>query len=93
MSTFGGVRILPVGDLYQLTPERQTPVFTVVKDRYARLYNLGSLWVDEFKMIEIMRQKGDSEFCTLLCRVRTATHSKDDEAVLKSMEITADMPY
>ena len=41
---------------------------------------------------EIMRQKDDSKFCALLCRIRTATHTKDDEAVLKSREITANMP-
>ena len=60
----------------------------MTKDSYASLYKSGSLWVDEFKMIEIMRQKGDSEFCELLCRIRTATHT----AILKGREITPDMP-
>ena len=49
VSTFGGVSILAVGDQYQLPPVCQTHVFTVVKDSYARLYNSGSLWVDEFR--------------------------------------------
>ncbi len=93
-SSFGGVSILAVGDLFQLPPVCQTPVFSVVRDSYAKLYNSGSLWIDEFKMIEldeIMRQKGDSEFCELLCRVRTATHTDDDIVVLKSREIDPDM--
>ena len=49
-----------------------------VSDSYAKLYRSGSLWVDEFQMIEldeIMRQRGDSEFCELLCRIRTADHT------------------
>ena len=49
----------------------------MVNDSYAKPYNSGSLWLDEFQMIEldeIMRQKGDSVFCELLCRIRTATH-------------------
>lgn len=84
-----------VGDLFQLPPVCQTPVFSVVRDTYAKLYNSGSLWKDEFQMIqldEIMRQKDDSKFCSLLCRVRTATHTEDDIAVLKSREIDPGMP-
>ena len=92
--TFGGVSILAVGDLYQLPPVCQSPVFSAVNDSYAKLYRSGSLWVDEFQMLEldeIMRQRGDSKFCELLCRVRTADHTEDDLAVLKSREVTPDM--
>ena len=39
-----------------------------------------------------MRQKGDSVFCELLCRIRTATHNDNDIAVLKSREISPQMP-
>ena len=56
--TFGGVSILAIGDLYQLSPVAQPPLYTTVNDSYARLYV--SLWVDEFKLIEldqIMRQR------------------------------------
>ena len=41
---------------------------------------------------EIMRQHGDSEFCELLCRIRTADHTDGDLAALKSREVTSDMP-
>ena len=64
-TTFGDVRILAVGDLYQLRPVAQPHVFAQVGDAYARLHKSGSLWLDEFKMIEldeIMRQRGESHF-------------------------------
>ena len=50
---FGGVSILAVGDLYQLPPVAQPPLFDVVSDAYASLYGSGSLWKDEFEMIEL----------------------------------------
>ena len=62
---FGGVSILAVGDLYQLPPVGQPALFDTVSDSYAQLYGSGSLWKDEFKLIEldeVMRQRGDSRF-------------------------------
>ena len=50
---FGGVSILAVGDLYQLPPVGQPPVFASVTDGYARLFASGSLWKEEFHMIEL----------------------------------------
>ena len=93
--TFGGVSILAVGDFYQLPPVGQRPVFSSVSDSYAKLYRSGSLWVDEFQMIEldeIMRQKDDSEFCELLCRIRTADQTEEDIVTLQSREVDPDMP-
>ena len=55
----------------------------------------GSLWLDEFKMIElgeIMRQRGDSQFAQLLCRVPTATCTDEDIKILESRTITDDHP-
>ena len=93
--TFGGVSILAVGDLYQLPPVGQPLLFSPVNDSYAQLYGSGSLWIDEFQLIEldeIMRQRGDSAFSELLCRVRTNTCIPADIGTLKSREITADDP-
>ena len=84
-----------MGDLFQLSPVGQAPVFSPVGDSYAQLYHSGSLWVDEFQMIEldeIMRQRGDTAFCELLCRVRTADCTDADLTILKSREITTDHP-
>ncbi len=67
---FGVVSVLAVGDLYQLPPVCQLMLFSRVRDSYAQLYGSGSLWQDEFEMVEldeIICQKGDSSFAALLC--------------------------
>lgn len=54
------------------------------------------MWVDEFEMHElneIMRQRGDSSFAELLCRVRTSECTDEDIDTLKSRVITPDTPY
>ena len=92
-AVFGGVSILAVGDLYQLPPVGQAPVFSIASDSYAQLYGSGSLWVDKFQMIElteVMRQRGDSAFLELLCRVRTNSCTDDDIKTLKSRELQSD---
>ena len=92
-ATFGGVSILAVGDLYQLPPVGQAPLFSTVSDCYAQLYGSGSLWVDHFLMHEltkVMRQRDDLAFSELLCRVRTNSCTPDDIRTLKSREIAAD---
>ncbi len=93
--TFGDVSVLAVGDLYQLPPVGQAPVFSTISDSYAKLCRSGSLWVDEFHMIElieIMRQRGDSAFCERLCRIRTADCTESDLAILKSRELSPNVP-
>ena len=92
-AVFGNVSILAVGDLYQLPPVGQAPLFSTVSDCYAQLYGSGSLWVDHFIMLElteIMRQRGDSAFSDLLCRARKNSCTSDDVKILKSREIAAD---
>ena len=51
------------------------------------------MWVDHFLMAEltqIMRQRGDSAFSELLCRVRTNSCTDNDVKILKSCEIADD---
>lgn len=81
---------MAVGDLYQLQPVAQPYVFDQVSDLYARLHRSGSLWTDEFSMVEldeIMRQRGDQQFAQLLCCVRKAECTDEDFDVLRSREI------
>ena len=86
-TTFGNISILAVGDLYQLQPVAQPYIFDQVSDMYARLHKSGSLWTDEFTMVEldeIMRQRGDQQFAQLLYRVRKAECTEEDLDLLKS---------
>ena len=94
-TTFGDVSILAVGDLDQLRPVAQPHVFAQVGDAYARLHKSDFLWIDEFKMIEldeIMRQRDDSQFAQLLCRIRTAICVEEDIKVLESRTIKDNYP-
>ena len=89
-TSFGNVSILAVGDLYQLQPVAQPHVFEEVSDMYARLHRSGSLWTDEFFMVELdqnMRQRGDQRFAELLCRVRKAEHTEEDLDLLRSRAV------
>ena len=63
---FGGLHVILVGDLYQLSP---------VCDSFAFLDPNITRW-DEFSMFElreIMRQKDDKDFSMLLNRLRTTS--------------------
>ena len=85
--TFGGVSVLAVGDLYQLPPVCQPHLFDLVSDPYVKLHKTGSLWKDEFVLFEldqIMRQKDDTTFAELLCRLRVASCTENDITLLKS---------
>ena len=73
LHVFAGISIISVGDLYQLPPMCQKPIFA---DYRNDVYNLCHPW-HCFKMIElneIMRQKGDLKFTELLNGCRTASH-------------------
>ena len=91
-ATFGDVSILAVGDLFQLQPVAQPYVLAQVGDAYARLHRSGSLWRDEFSVIEldeIMRQREDAQ---LRCRVWTATCTEQDIDLLRSRGIKDEDP-
>ena len=92
---FGNVSVLAVGDLYQLPPVAQRPIYEQVGDPMARLHGSGSIWKDEFclaELDEIMRQKNDRSFAELLCRVRTGQSTDEDIETLKSREIDVNDP-
>ena len=73
--TFGNVCILAVGDLYQLPPVKQSPIYAPVRDPVERLN--GNLWKEEFilhELDQVMRQKDNVEFAELLCCQSWYTH-------------------
>ena len=83
---FAGISIIAVGDLHQLPPIQQKPIFC----RYSNdVYNLSHPW-HEFKMIElveIMRQKDDQPFIELLNRLRVAQHTEADIRNIQSRAV------
>ena len=86
---YGGVSILAVGDLLQLNPVGQSPVFSVLSQGYDAL--AGSIWQKLFKLYEltaIVRQKGDPRFSEILNNVRVGILTEEDEQDLKALEST-----
>ena len=85
---FGSVSVLAIGDLSQLAPVGQIPVFEKTSDPIASLY--GSLWKRNFQLLElntIMRQRDDKQFAECLNRIRESKHDDSDVLMIKSREI------
>ena len=83
---FAGISIIAVGDLHQLPPIQQKPIFCSFAND---VYNLSHPW-HEFKMIElveIMRQKDDQPFIELLNRLRLAQHTAADICAIQSRAV------
>jgi len=75
-----------VGDLYQLPPVLQKPIYA---DYYDEIFNIHHLW-RTFKfceLSEVMRQKEDSSFIDLLNNVRIGNLNENDVDVLNSRVI------
>lgn len=92
---FGNVTIIAVGDLYQL-PAIGTKVYDIpgrfAMDDIRRLH--GSLWKENFmlhELTQVVRQK-DTEFASLLNRLRTAELTEEDENILMTRVIQSDDP-
>ena len=56
---FAGLSIIALGDLYQLPPINQRPIYAEYKDAYL---NISPLWrlFKIAELTEVMRQKGDT---------------------------------
>ena len=92
---FWGITVVTFGDLYQLPPVAQPFVYDLPSDSFEHLS--GSVWQRNFKSIElqqIMRQKEDQAFASLLNRVRKSEHTDEDMKVLQTRAIDpADVNY
>ena len=92
-TSFGNISILAIGDLFQLQPVAQPHVFDEVSDMYARLHRTGSLWTDEFSMVELNQIMRDQRFAELLCRVRKTEHTEEDLDLLKTRALEDSDPH
>ena len=82
------ISILDVGDLLQLNPVGDRPIFKCISDGYDAL--AGSLWTQFFKLYKlqkIVRQKNCPYFAQILSRIRTGDFT-DDEKCLLDLENT-----
>ncbi|XP_057316777.1 uncharacterized protein LOC130657796 [Hydractinia symbiolongicarpus] len=84
---FAGITVIECGDLYQLPPVQQRPVYADYKSDWLNLVHLWKLF--EFaELTEVMRQKGDNVLIDLLNNVRIGKLDKKDEELLKNRVIS-----
>lgn len=83
---FAGIRIIAVGDMYQLPPIRKKPVFANFKNDVFNLYHPWHLFT-MIELVDIMRQKDDQPFAELLNRFRTASQTEEDIKCIQSRAI------
>eukprot|EP00732_Lithocolla_globosa_P000252 Lithocolla_globosa_v1_NODE_62_length_7247_cov_17.118503.p1 type:complete len:1467 gc:universal NODE_62_length_7247_cov_17.118503:2368-6768(+) len=83
---FGGVHLLLVGDLFQLSPDKRDGGW-VFQDLRGISRLGGNFWTENismFELTEIMRQKDDLSFAQMLNRIREGQVLPQDMAVLES---------
>ena len=89
---FAGITVILVGDLYQLPPVLQKPVYA---EFYDQLYNIFPLWrnFQMCELTEVMRQRGDSILIDLLNNVRIGRLSLEDVVLLRSRFVKVTDPH
>jgi hypothetical protein len=86
---FGGVSVLAVGDLLQLQPVGEKPVFSNEGRGYEALAQTPWNEFLLYELVEIVRQKGDPEFASMLSRIRIGKHTPSDVETLERLENTS----
>ena len=89
---FGGISVLAVGDLFQLPPVGESPMFKGNTKGYGTLApNVWQLF-QLHELSDIVRQKEDPEFAHLLSRVRVGKHTEEDIEKLRCMQDNDSLP-
>ncbi|GLV33460.1 hypothetical protein CBL_20198 [Carabus blaptoides fortunei] len=96
-SSFGGVSVLLVGDLHQLPPVMDAPIYKFSNSNEMKDFFdiINPLW-EEFKfyeLTEIMRQKNEKMFIESLNNLAIGQMSEKDITLIKSRRVTeSDVP-
>ena len=80
---FAGITVVACGDLLQLPPVQQRAVYAEYHDVWQNLFHLWKRF-NIAELVEVIRQKGDSQLIDLLNKVRIALLNETDEQLLKS---------
>ena len=94
---FANLFILVVDDLLHLTPIKAPQIFQSYNNGFGDFLKLWSLFVMA-ELTEVMRQKGDENFVTILNNIRVAKLSEDNVKQLQMRKIPiknvhSDAPY
>ena len=82
---FGGLHVIAIGDFYQMAPVLDTYLFRDDTSDYGALAtNLWSSNMLVYTLTEIMRQRGEKEFCETLNRLRVGQLTKSDNDFFSS---------
>uniref|UniRef100_A0A8D8XYD7 ATP-dependent DNA helicase n=1 Tax=Cacopsylla melanoneura TaxID=428564 RepID=A0A8D8XYD7_9HEMI len=93
--TFGGLSVLVVGDLFQLPPLFDNPLYRFVNNEFGGLVDRNPLW-DEFsfyELTEVMRQREDLEFVRVLNNIAIGQVDDNDINTINTRAVSpSDIP-
>lgn len=91
---FGGVQVLFIGDLYQLSPVAKADEWSILQHHYKSPFFFDAKVVEESQLLSIELKKiyrqSDQVFIDLLNNVRNNTATPKDFALLDSRRVTLD---
>ena len=86
---FAAITIILVGDLYQLPPIQQRPIFAEYFDDMLNIFPLWRIF-KICELSEVMRQRGDNVLISLLNKIRIGTVDNDTNQILESRLINCE---
>ena len=92
---FGGVSVIAVGDLHQLPPVMDSPVFKFVPNEFSPLMDRNPLWdlFQFYELTEVMRQKEELRFIEVLNNLARGLTTADDINLINTRVVKpADVP-
>jgi len=89
---FGGIKIVAVGDLFQLPPVVQsgTPDFAYIRDNFYSKWFFSAPEVGEFNVVELKKifRQSEEQFINTLNRIRVGKQSWDDLKLINTRVVT-----